>query len=86
MVAKTLTISISEEDKKYLDEDGLLSPSKIFQVALSNIRDNRENLTEQLKQKRLQCNVLQEKLLKAVEILEKHQLEEEYNVAIQEKQ
>jgi len=49
MAAKTLTISISQDDYDYLQEDSLLSPSKIFQVALANIKDNRKNFSDQVK-------------------------------------
>ncbi len=66
MTAKTLTISISQADFDYLKEDGLLSPSKIFQVALSNIRESRENLKDEVKRLRIANRVLQEKLLESV--------------------
>jgi len=49
-MSKILSISISNEDKNYLDSDGLLSPSKIFQSALHNIKENRENLKDRIKQ------------------------------------
>lgn len=49
-MSKILSISVSNEDKVYLDNDKLLSPSKIFQVALHNIKENRENLKERIKQ------------------------------------
>lgn len=41
MVTKKLCISLSESDFKYLMEDDMLSASKIFQVALHNIMQQR---------------------------------------------
>ena len=67
MGAKTLTISMSEEDFKYLQEDGLLSASKIFQVALHNIKTNREQDVNMIKRLQNQNKVLQEKLFEAQE-------------------
>lgn len=49
-MSQKITISVSNEDKEYLRNDGLLSPSKIFQVALHNIKENRENLKERIRQ------------------------------------
>jgi len=71
MTAKTLTISMSEADFKYLQEDDLLSPSKIFQVALNNIRESRANLQDELKRLRVANQVLQNKLLYTVDELER---------------
>jgi hypothetical protein len=62
MGAKTLTISMSEEDFNYLREDGLLSASKIFQVALDNIKENRSSLKEQVEILQKKCQTLQYKL------------------------
>lgn len=49
-MTQRITISISNEDKEYLNQDKLLSPSKIFQSALHNIKENRQNLRERIKQ------------------------------------
>lgn len=62
MTAKTLTISMSEEDYEYLKEDGLLSPSKIFQVALHNIKENRRSDIIQINLLRNKCKILQDKV------------------------
>ena len=62
MVAKTLTISMSEEDYEYLKEDGLLSPSKIFQVSLHNIRENRKSDIIQINLLRNKAKILQAKV------------------------
>jgi len=78
MGAKTLTISISEEDFDYLKSDGLLSPSKIFQVALSNLKDNRANLQQELQRKRVQAEKLQQNLTKATEFIDKCGLWEKF--------
>jgi hypothetical protein len=67
MGAKTLTISMSEEDYDYLMKDDLLSPSKIFQVALNNIREQRKNFEQRIKILQIKCDRLQEELLKANE-------------------
>jgi len=71
MVAKTLTISMSEEDWEYIKEDGLLSPSKIFQVALHNIRENRKSDIIQINLLRNKCNVLQKKVFELQDVLAK---------------
>lgn len=71
MVAKTLTISMSEEDYIYLGKDSMLSPSKIFQVALHNIRENRKNWDEQIKMLRMKCEVMQKKIFELNDVLEK---------------
>ena len=65
MTAKILTISIPQEDMDYLNENPLLSPSKIFQVALNNLREQRKNFEAEIKQLRVANNVLQIKLLEA---------------------
>lgn len=67
MAAKTLTISVSEEDMKYLEEDGLLSPTSIFRVALENIRNSRLSLQDEIKRLRFANKVLQDKLLEATD-------------------
>jgi len=71
MTAKTLTISMSEEDYEYLKEDGLLSPSKIFQVALHNVRENRKQDINQIKVLQNKCKILQEKVFELEDVLEK---------------
>ena len=68
MTAKTLTISMSEEDFKYLQEDGLLSPSKIFQVALFQLRESRASLKEENNRLIHANRVLQAKLLEATDL------------------
>lgn len=65
MPSKILSISISQEDYDYLQEDGFLSPSKIFQTALNNIKESREGLAEQVKRLTVANSVLQRKLLEA---------------------
>ena len=62
MTAKTLTISMSQEDYEYLKQDGLLSASKIFQVALANIKINREQDINQIRLLQNKCNILQTKV------------------------
>ena len=47
MPAKTLTISLSEDDFNFLKKDDLLSPSKIFKVAMLNIKLSREGIQEE---------------------------------------
>lgn len=75
MVAKTLTISMSQEDFDYLQEDTLLSPSKIFQVALEGIKNNRKNLNEQVKK----LQIVNDRLYARIKELEK---ELSYNVKV----
>jgi hypothetical protein len=65
MASKTLTISVTQEDYDYLNEDGLLSPTSIFRVAMQQIRESRENLQEEIKRLRIANSVLQTKLLDA---------------------
>ena len=65
MASKTLTISVTHEDYDYLNEDGLLSPTSIFRVAMQQIRESRENLQEEIKRLRIANSVLQTKLLDA---------------------
>lgn len=67
MASKTLTISITQEDFDYLAQDGLLSPTSIFRVAMQQIRESRENLQEELKRLRIANKVLQDKLLEATD-------------------
>jgi len=49
MTSKTLTISMPETLFNYLEADKELSASKIFQTALTNIIENRENIKERLR-------------------------------------
>jgi len=67
MVAKILTISIPQEDMEYLNDNPLLSPSKIFQVALNNLREQRKNFDEEIKRLQHANRVLQNKLLEATD-------------------
>lgn len=79
MASKTLTISVPQADFDYLQEDGLLSPSKIFQVALKNIKESRSDVTKEVKKLRGVNRMIQDRLLIATEILRKHGLIEEYD-------
>lgn len=72
MTSKTLTISLSEEDLRYIKEDNLLSPSHIFQVALHNIKENRESLRERIK-------ILQELLRQKDKFIFDNNLQDEFN-------
>jgi hypothetical protein len=40
MASKTLTISLPEDMLAFLDENPMLSPSKVFQGAVENIRNS----------------------------------------------
>jgi len=71
MVAKTLTISMSEEDYEYLKNDDLLRPSAIFQTALDNIREQRKNWDSEIKMLRAKCKVMQNKIFELQDVLEK---------------
>lgn len=54
MGSKTLTISMPEEMLAFLEDNPLLSPSKIFQVALTNVIENHKiarQTEEQLRRK-----------------------------------
>jgi len=78
MVAKTLTISIPAEDYEYLASDGLLSPSKIFQVALANIKENRKSFEEKYKRQEKVMFALQRRVFAAEEVLKEHSLIDEW--------
>jgi len=67
MPAKTLTISVNEEDIAYLEKDVLLSPSRIFRTAMVQIRESREGLREQIRQFQKKCKILQEKVFELQE-------------------
>ena len=70
MTAKTLTISMSEEDHRFLMEDRLLSPSKIFQAAIVHIKEQRQIVSVELKGLQNQNKFLQKKLWEANDKLE----------------
>ncbi len=63
---------MTEENYDYLKKDDLLSPSKIFQVALANLRDNRRNDVNQIKVLQNKCNILQDKLFELQDELKKN--------------
>lgn len=62
MSRKIITISISEEDYNYIKDDGYLSPSKIFQIALNNIKENRMGLKEQNKVLESKIRAMQQRI------------------------
>lgn len=78
MASKTLTISVPEDIFEYLKEDALLSPSKIFQVAVQNIKDNRENLREELKKTVVYAKRYEVLFHKAVEFITLKGLSEDW--------
>ena len=50
MSHKIISISVSEEDFSYLKQDNYLKPSHIFRIALKNIRENRRDDIDRIKQ------------------------------------
>ena len=72
MGAKTLTISVTEEDLKYLNEDDLLSPSKIFRTALYNLKKNREQDVNTIIRLENKCKVMQDKIFDLQDQIEHH--------------
>jgi len=62
MTAKTLTISLNEEDWAYLDDDDLLSPSKIFRSAMFQIKEGRSSLQKENKLLHQKIKMMQEKI------------------------
>ncbi len=84
-MAKIISISLNKEDYEYLKQDELLSPSKIFQVALHNIKQNRQLFEERLKKSEQIRAMIQDKLLKATEILKSHGLIDKYDKACEVK-
>lgn len=71
MGAKTLTISINEEDWAYLQDNDLLSPSKIFRSAMFQIKEGRSSLKKENKLLWSKNKILQEKVFELQDVLEK---------------
>ena len=68
MGAKTLTISINQEDWAYLQDDDLLSPSKIFRTAMFSIKEGRSSIKKENKLLWQKNKVLQEKVFELQEV------------------
>jgi len=62
MASKIISISITEDDYNYLQQEDLLSASKIFQQALRNIREQRIGLKERIELLSRKCQTLQNKV------------------------
>ena len=63
MASKIISVSIKPEDFEYLINDGGLSPSKILQSSIKQIRENRSGLKEQIQIWQTKCRVMQERIL-----------------------
>jgi len=70
MTAKTLTISLNEEDWEYLQKDELLSPTAIFRSALHHIKEGRKGLEQLNKQLIAKNKALQDKVFELQDDLE----------------
>lgn len=76
MGSKTLTISIPEDQARFLDENPSLSPSKVFQGALQNIENTLKtnpqmiSLNKEVAHLKKFIETLQEHLQKATNFIE----------------
>lgn len=78
MTSKTLTISAPEEMLLYLADNPDLSPSKIFQMGLTNIMEEHKISRERVLQLTHAKERVQKNLLVATNFIEKKGLWEEF--------
>lgn len=76
MATKNLNVSIPIEMDEFLAKNPDLSPSKMLQAQIIQIKANRKLYSDKTLQLQKQCNVLQEKLLDANDEIEKLRLRE----------
>jgi len=67
MVTKILSISVSEEDFRYIKDDGILKPSSIFRKKVQEIRESRKQDLDTIKLFQTKCEVLTKKLFEEQE-------------------
>lgn len=77
-MAKTLTISMPEEMFKFLEENHLLSPSKIFQVKMNEIIETSREMPSELQKSMKLNNTLKERIQSCTEFITIKGLWEEY--------
>jgi len=68
---KIISISLTEEDSKYLNDDSELKPSLIFRSALKMIKENRHRNENKEKLYLNKIRLLQEEVFKLQDVLEK---------------
>lgn len=71
MATKIISISVSEEDFNYVNDDSELSPTSIYRSALHKIKENRIGLKEMVNTLQKKCSVMQKRIFELQDVLEK---------------